>query len=79
MRAWAHRLVAPYKGSPYRIGYFSDNEIGWWYSALLTYYLQLPATNYTKQKLVALLREHYANHWERFAHDFVPPGWRVLV
>ena len=74
MRAWAHRLVAPYKGSPYRIGYFSDNEIGWWYSALLTYYLQLPATNYTKQKLVELLREHYANHWERFAHDFVPPA-----
>ena len=37
MRAWAHRLVAPYKGNPYRIGYFSDNEIGWWYSALFTY------------------------------------------
>src|SRR5207249_462142 len=74
MRAWAQRLVAPYKGNPYRIGYFSDNEIGWWYSALFTYYLQLPATNYTKQKLVALLREHYANTWEGFAHDFVPPA-----
>ena len=74
MRAWAHRLVAPYKGSPYRIGYFSDNEIGWWYSALFTYYLQLPATNYTKQKLVALLREHYAETWERFMGDFVPPA-----
>ena len=73
MRAWAHRLVAPYKGSPYRIGYFSDNEIGWWYSAMFTYYLQLPATNYTKQKLVALLGEHYAETWERFVGDFVPP------
>jgi hypothetical protein len=73
MRAWAHRLVAPYKGNPYRIGYFSDNEIGWWYSAMFTYYLQLPATNYTKQKLVALLREHYADTWERFLGDFVPP------
>ena len=38
MRAWAQRLVAPYKGNPYRIGYFSDNEIGWWYSAMFTYY-----------------------------------------
>ena len=74
MRAWAQRLVAPYKGSPYRIGYFSDNEIGWWYSALFTYYLQLPATNYTKQKLVALLREHYADTWEGFMGDFVPPA-----
>jgi hypothetical protein len=74
MRAWAQRLVTPYKGSPYRIGYFSDNEIGWWYSALFTYYLQLPAANYTKQKLVALLREHYADTWERFVGDFVPPA-----
>lgn len=74
MRAWAHRLVAPYKGNPYRIGYFPDNEIGWWYSALLTYYLQQPAANFTKQKLVTLLREHYAETWERFAHDFVPPA-----
>jgi hypothetical protein len=73
MRTWAHRLVAPYKGSPYRIGYFSDNEIGWWYSAMFTYYLQLTATNYTKQKLVALLREHYAETWEQFMGDFVPP------
>ena len=36
MRTWAHRLVAPYKGNPYRIGYFSDNEVGWWHGALLT-------------------------------------------
>ena len=28
MRTWAHRLVSPYKGNPYRIGYFSDNEVG---------------------------------------------------
>lgn len=74
MRAAAHRLVAPYKGSPYRIGYFSDNEIGWWHSALFTYYLQQPATNYSKQKLVVLLRQQYDHTWERFRHDFVPPA-----
>ena len=73
MRAWARRLVAPYKGSPYRIGYFSDNEIGWWYGALFMYYLQQPATNYTKQQLLALLREHYGQNWDGFLRDFVPP------
>jgi hypothetical protein len=73
MRATARRLVAPYKGNPYRIGYFADNEIGWWYSALFIYYLQQPATNYTKQKLLALLRAQYDNDWARFVHDFVPP------
>lgn len=73
MRATAHRLVAPYKGNPYRIGYFADNEIGWWYSALFTYYLQQPVSNYTKQKLLALLRTQYDNDWARFVRDFVPP------
>jgi hypothetical protein len=73
LRAWAHRLVAPYKGNPYRIGYFSDNEVGWWHGAMLTYYLRQPATNHTKQKLLTILRSHYDNDWERFAQDFVPP------
>jgi len=74
MRAWAHRLVAPYKGNPYRIGYFIDNEIGWWNGALFIYYLKQPASNHTKQHLVARLREHYGNDWERFTADFVVPA-----
>ena len=73
MRAWARRLVAPYKGNPYRIGYFTDNEVGWWNGALFIYYLKQPATNHTKQRLIALLREHYGDNWEQFTHDFVPP------
>ena len=69
----AHQLVAPYKGSPYRIGYFSDNEVGWWYGALFIYYLKQPAANHTKQKLLVLLQETYDNDWQRFLQDFVPP------
>jgi hypothetical protein len=74
MRASAHRLVAPYKGNPYRIGYFIDNEVGWWNGALFIYYLKQPASNHTKQHLVARLREHYGNDWKRFTEDFVPPA-----
>jgi len=73
VRATARELVAPYRGSPYRIGYFTDNEIGWWNGALFAFYLERGATNHTKQRLVALLREHYADDWRRFAADFVPP------
>src|SRR5207245_11521713 len=61
MRAAARRLVAPYKGSPFRIGYFSDNEVGWWNGALFAFYLEQAATNHTKQRLVALLREVYGD------------------
>jgi hypothetical protein len=75
MRKQARILVAPYKNNPYRIGYFSDNEVGWWNGALFTYYIKQPATNHTKQRLIALLREQYNNDWVQFTHDFVaPPG-----
>jgi hypothetical protein len=73
MRIWARRMVAPFKGNPYRIGYFTDNEVGWWNGALFIYYLKQPATNHTKQRLMALLRAHYGDDWGRFTRDFVPP------
>jgi hypothetical protein len=73
LRSWAHRLVAPYKDNPYRIGYFSDNEVGWWHGALFGYYLKQAATNHTKQKLVSVLRDYYSDDWQLFARDFVPP------
>ncbi len=71
--ATARALVAPYRGSPYRIGYFTDNEVGWWGGALFTYYARQAAENRTKQRLVGLLREHYGDDWTRFARDWVPP------
>ena len=73
MRALGRRLIAPYKGNPYRIGYFTDNEVGWWNGALFIYYLKQPATNHTKQRLITLLRDHYRDDWRRFMGDFVPP------
>ena len=73
LHAWARRLVAPYKGNPHRIGYFTDNEVGWWHGAIWNYYLKQPATNHTKQKLLALLRDSYGHDWDRFSRDFVPP------
>ncbi len=74
MRREARALVAPYKGSPYRIGYFSDNEVGWWGGALFVFYSMKPAANYTKQRWVAMLREQYGGDWRRFLADFVPPA-----
>ena len=58
MMAVARESVAPFRGSPYRIGYFSDNEVGWWAGALFGYYSVQPAASHTKQRWVALLRRH---------------------
>ena len=72
--ALARELVAPYRDTPYRIGYFSDNEVGWWAGALFIFYSSKPATSITKQRWVALLRRHYAGDWSRFTADFLPPA-----
>jgi hypothetical protein len=75
IKAEAREAVRPYKGSAYRIGYFSDNEVGWWNGTLFSYYLKQPETNRTKQTLVALLGRHYGGDWHRFTEDFVvTPG-----
>ncbi len=67
--------VAPYRGNPLRIGYFSDNEIGWWNGPLFVAFLTFPRENHTKQRLVAMLREHYRDDWHAFERDFVSaPG-----
>ena len=83
MMALARQLTAPYRNSPYRIGYFSDNEVGWWAGALFGYYSAKPATNFTKQRWVAALRHHYGDDWQRFTADFAPPdgvaSWDSLL
>ena len=83
MTAYAREFVAPYKGSPYRIGYFSDNEVGWWAGALFLFYSEKPAENFTKQRWVRMLREDYGGDWRRFTADFTPPpsvaSWDELL
>ncbi len=74
MMSEAKRLTAPFRGSPWRIGYFSDNEVGWWSGALFLFFSEKPASNYTKQHLVALLRRLYRDDWHDFARDFVAPA-----
>jgi hypothetical protein len=70
IKAQAREAVMPYRRSAYRIGYFSDNEVGWWNGALFSYYLKRSGTNHTKQALVALIRQYYDGNWYRFTDDF---------
>jgi hypothetical protein len=83
VRALAVKLVEPYRRDPYRIGYFTDNEVGWWGGALFVFYSMKPAANFTKQRWVEMLRELYGEDWQRFTADFVPPAgvasWDALL
>jgi hypothetical protein len=79
----ARKLTAPYRFSPFRLGYFSDNEVGWWGGALFVFYSAKPAANHTKQRWIAELRQRYGGDWQRFTADFVPPAgvrsWPALL
>jgi hypothetical protein len=73
VRRMARKLIAPYKKDPRRIGYFSDNEIGWWNGPLFSAYTRYSPRSHTKQRLIRMLRERYGDDWQAFRRDFTPP------
>jgi hypothetical protein len=73
--AKARELTAPYAGNPSVIGYFTDNEVGWWNAPLFRWYLGNEWAIYTKQFLWRLIYDRYQGKWDRLLADFVPgPG-----
>ncbi len=68
----ARELSAPYRNLPQLIGYFSDNEIGWWNSALFIWYLKDPWENHTKQFLWQMIYKTYGGSWDALLADWVP-------
>ncbi|HVN28318.1 MAG TPA: hypothetical protein VMT64_07515, partial [Candidatus Binataceae bacterium] len=74
MNRAARDAVGAHRRAGRRIGYFSDNEVGWWNGALFRYYIAQPPTNRTKRKLLEVIRDHYGNDWRRFSADFIAPA-----
>ncbi|MGH7929014.1 MAG: hypothetical protein ACREQV_14590, partial [Candidatus Binatia bacterium] len=70
----AERLTAPHRRSGLRIGYFADNEVGWWNAALFEFYLSKNWQNHTKRLLWQLLYDHYEGKWSELLRDWVPAG-----
>lgn len=64
------------RGDRRLLGYYSDNEMGWWNAPLFSMALEQPATSGQRQRLIALLREHYGGDWKRLLSDFEPEGAR---
>ncbi len=70
--AKARELTAPYKDNPAVIGYFTDNEVGWWNAPLFRWYLGNEWAIYTKRFLWRLIHDHYKGDWRKLLADFVP-------
>lgn len=74
MESRAREEMAPYLGDPGVLGYYSDNELGWWSASLWKLTLEQRPTSGQRQRLVSLLRTRYADDWARFREDFDVEG-----
>lgn len=70
----ALELTEPYRNNPHLVGYYSDNEVGWWNTPLFQWFLAASPRNHTRQVLLKLVHEHYEGDWQRFLEDWVPQG-----
>jgi hypothetical protein len=73
MDSVAKKQILAVKNDPRLLGYFTDNEMGWWNAALFKMTLEHPAKSVQRQKLLALLKSRYAS-WDKLTRDFIPVG-----
>ena len=68
----AREQILRLRDHPRVIGYYSDNELGWWNAELWKMTLEHPSSSGQRRRLLRLLREVYANDWQRLLADFEP-------
>jgi hypothetical protein len=66
----AREQILPLRDDPRLIGYYSDNEIGWWNAILFKMTLEQAPTSGQRQRLIQLLRQTYRNDWSELLRDF---------
>lgn len=74
MHRIARDQILPLRDDPRLLGYYSDNEMGWWNSALFRLTLNQPSTSVQRQRLMQLLRDTYHDDWTALLKDFEPDG-----
>ena len=78
----AREQILPLRDDPRLIGYYSDNEIGWWNAILFKMTLEQAPASGQRQRLIKLLQQNYRNDWSELLRDFEPaPGvgsWEEL-
>ncbi len=70
----AKAQIEPVTDDPWLIGYYIDNELGWWNASLFRMALDQPPTSGARQRLMRILREDYNDNWSGLLEDFDPVG-----
>ncbi|MBM3846318.1 MAG: hypothetical protein FJ405_08535 [Verrucomicrobia bacterium] len=68
----AREQILAVRDDPRLIGYYSDNEMGWWNAALFRMTLEQASSSGQRQRLIQLLRETYDGDWGKLTADFDP-------
>lgn len=66
----AQEQIAKVRDDPNLIGYFTDNELGWWDETLFLYYFAMKPDTPGKQELIKLLQREYRNDVAAFRKDW---------
>jgi hypothetical protein len=75
MEQIARDQILPLRDDLRVIGYYSDNEIGWWNALLFRRTLEQAPTSGQRRRLIELLQQTYRNEWSELLTDFEPaPG-----
>jgi hypothetical protein len=74
MHQVARDQILPLRDDPRLLGYYSDNEMGWWSASLLKLTLEQSPGSGQRQRLLKLLRETYRGDWSELLKDFEGEG-----
>jgi hypothetical protein len=74
MHQIARDQILPLRDDPRVLGYYSDNEMGWWNAILFKMTLEQAPTSGQRRRTLELLRATYHNDWAELLKDFDPEG-----
>jgi hypothetical protein len=68
----AREQILPLRNDPRLIGYYTDNEVGWWNAILINMTFEQAPASGQRQRLIQLLRQTYRDNWAELMQDFEP-------
>ena len=70
MEEVAREKILAIRDDPRLMGYYSDNELGWWNAALWKGTMEQSSSSGQRRRLVAMLRDDYGGSWQKLMGDF---------
>lgn len=70
----AEKQIPQLAGDPALVGYFTDNELGWWDDTLFLAYMRMKPESPGRKRFIRSLRETYHDDFERLKKEWLVKG-----